>query len=1693
MISQIKEINFPEYATLSQATVTINDMGDRTITASVDIDGSIAPDFSYDWEVEFKGERYIQPLRQPQASKRDEYRRSKIDLVFYHWAIWQLKRYYFVEMTSTESGTAIADKYIASLGLNLRDFCVAFNKVLDYYFDGQITIQLNPDYNDAGGVQYVGISYSYIWDVLQSMYETYGVRWEIKSLSNDKYVIKVGYAPAALSHVFQYGFEGGLLNIERQVQDTNIRNSLLGRGGEQNLPAYYFKEAPEGSLFASDPDAIPELANIYFSNLRGKTFRDYVKGWKARHYGGATMSNPTPEYLAGYNDSKFNPIEYVKDDASIAKYGLFQGALENNENIYPSIQGAEGEVNTVVYVEPILTDEVNPEVEPAKTIQLPSMSESRNVTLSDEGTTISFYLQSENFTVPEGHNNYALNIANSATYNIYSWGALGYEGNPLVSIYETVYNADTNTSADKDALEPGTYYAKTIFQVTIPVSNFDTTAQQHAISRVVTASTNLELRELQTNGSDAWTPTFDIWVKDIWNSTRKSGESDEQYADRVWKPILGDRQGNSAAVCFSSGWLARNDYDFIIVDYAFDDSKSYQGVSSEWRLTLAKSDAELEATGKYIPSASTNGQAYAGDTFYFIGIDMPYEYVLWAEEALDNYKYAELYKISEIQPKWVVKFDKIRIHEGDDPLVDKIVAGGLVSITDKRFSPDAALALYLTSVTYTWNDSTTMLPDIEVVLADRVTVVHNPVAQMQSSIELLQSQVGSMAAIPQLIRSICDRLYLRKDGLSDTSLSPTKFASIISGRNFSQGMVGGTDWGIYKDGNGRSVAEFDKLVVRNEMTVNNLVVNQVTAVGGTQIMSAAAMECSRVVETDDSYECFFEQKEGTVANMFAVNDIAYSQVFNPEGNSIKYYKRVVTAISENSITLSKTNADGSGIPMAGDNIVQFGNLTDVDRQSFIVIEPLNGGSIKVFAGVNTFDLDKRNYVGLGVNPTTNRAYLYGYGDMFFGDRNLKSNFITYQIPDPTPENPNPDPILVINADVQLGVGSTGLSNLSEYKDLQDQIANAGDVYYYEEDASLDNEPAATWIKEGKEADHLNAIYHNTATGDSWRWVEENGVYKWKLNVNSLDYLKEAFPKNPAFMSNGLLLASMIGVWDENQNLVAGLYGGGSDELNQENGLWDAEHGAMLVFGGVSGLGTDEFNYKTAIFEDGFLKSTTFATATEGPRVEINDNRIHIHGKDETAKIEIGYDAETGQPVLQYIDRDGNHAWSAGATGISNAMTIDTAQVVTGSKDFVGGILVNGRPLVWDEENLSWILPGNLIVTGGLATYSTFNNKNVISVYDGLPIDGTTIYWSVGANGDKILKAATGGGTGGGIDESQLEDYLTTNGYATQTWVTNKGYALQSSLTAVDNRLKSVETFFATDDADPYVNKWDEIVTFLDAVEGDTLDDILSTKFDKSSFTYSNIKSTLGIYNWALASAKPSYSYSEISGRPTSLSDLEDDILEGKYLPLTGGTTTGNITVKKTGGATFWANNTKDRIGLQNDSNCGIYYVAQSPLPTGYASTGWLLGFNRERTGAWFTTSLVVGHTSATSSYKLLVKGATRIEGQLSTTTSSDRRLKENIRKADVGMYLRSLGGAFAFEYISEEVERDEFYSGTHIGFIYQNIKSSLLSSMCIEREDGYGSLNYLHSDYLGLLGAAAISHEDRLAKLEKRVEQLEKE
>jgi hypothetical protein len=95
-----------------------------------------------------------------------------------------------------------------------------------------------------------------------------------------------------------------------------------------------------------------------------------------------------------------------------------------------------------------------------------------------------------------------------------------------------------------------------------------------------------------------------------------------------------------------------------------------------------------------------------------------------------------------------------------------------------------------------------------------------------------------------------------------------------------------------------------------------------------------------------------------------------------------------------------------------------------------------------------------------------------------------------------------------------------------------------------------------------------------------------------------------------------------------------------------------------------------------------------------------------------------------------------------------------------SDTYVTGV-TDGQALVWNQENLRW-QPGNAGSGGGSYTLPTAST----SVLGGVKVDGSTITISNG------VITAVGGGSGG-IDLTALANYLTANGYATQTYVNNQ--------------------------------------------------------------------------------------------------------------------------------------------------------------------------------------------------------------------------------------------------------------------------------------------------------------------------------
>lgn len=86
------------------------------------------------------------------------------------------------------------------------------------------------------------------------------------------------------------------------------------------------------------------------------------------------------------------------------------------------------------------------------------------------------------------------------------------------------------------------------------------------------------------------------------------------------------------------------------------------------------------------------------------------------------------------------------------------------------------------------------------------------------------------------------------------------------------------------------------------------------------------------------------------------------------------------------------------------------------------------------------------------------------------------------------------------------------------------------------------------------------------------------------------------------------------------------------------------------------------------------------------------------------------------------------------------VTLSDAQEIKGSKNFTGGLLVNGQELVYNSDGY-WKMEGNLLVTGGITAYSSDGNATPFLInadtLEGITSDSTTQVYT--ANAITVLK------------------------------------------------------------------------------------------------------------------------------------------------------------------------------------------------------------------------------------------------------------------------------------------------------------------------------------------------------------------
>lgn len=984
------------------------EMGEAKITCDILVGYDTIPAFDRFWYVDFRGERYYLSTLTPACVKDTSSLRYKYSLTFKSQRA-DLERYEFANIVSVASAPQVVS-YDFTLPLTIQGFVERMNINLDYYFgsgvwqmvlDSSYMNNLNTLIYDGTSTVTVSFSRETLWSLLTGLYDIYGLRWKISN-EGGIMTIRLGYTPITLSHTFEYGKDKGLISIERVNAQPNIYTRLTGFGSDKNLPYRYFDSST--SQFQEDPDHNEYTENITYKALRTASYRQYVKGWNDASIGAAQDSS-TYAYLLGYNDASignnFNPVDYVISPEAEAIYGIRKGSIENNEDIYPTFQDVStaeiGYLDEVIAVETVYNDDYTGIDGSLNQVVADAMSRSNYNGSSWAGRE--WVMTSAEFETTADFDN----ISFIVTFDVSSGAPYGHSCTVQLMSGETVIDASSFSVTDCS-----TYFLQNNFAFKgLAPANYKVKVSgsfDMSIRSVCTQSVSNIIRHPKYEYKE----TFDIWIKNIWGSSQDIGESDDTYMHGVWDDLVSP-QGDMT-VMFSSGMMAGDDYEFVIAKQGdtnnyfiyHDETKSFGGVPSHWRLRLIKSEANLESTGLPLPNMVIN--ASAGDRFFLTNIEMPYHpYVYDAENRLETYITNELAKTNNENPTYTIAPSAEFLETYAENA--SIGLGVMVPFTDTHIFGSGSVALSITSLTIEYMEGK-ILPKWNITIAEKPTAAKNAVQVLQGDVKVLSSNLLSASQLTEQVQMALDNRYLQKGGTEQVSYSKTTFKDAVfldgvtRSTDYLQGQMGGYGFAIYKDATDNYVMEIDKLNVRKVLNINELVINQVSIYGGIHIYSAAAMTVSAVDSSNADYHvCYLDIKNGTVLNQFVTGDHAYCQRYDPESNTlVKYYWKEVVDVGSDYIAISKTGGDGSvnEVPSVGDNIAQLGNNTNVSRQSALIIDQTNGGTVTQYAKISGYTLIDKEYIRYGVDPLTGRAYERIYGDFYAGGRNQATdNYISF--------------------------------------------------------------------------------------------------------------------------------------------------------------------------------------------------------------------------------------------------------------------------------------------------------------------------------------------------------------------------------------------------------------------------------------------------------------------------------------------------------------------------------------------------------------------------------------------------------------------------------------------------------------------------------------------------------------------------
>lgn len=1004
----------------SSVESAIMSLGDKISGDVYYADNSLA--FTMQEYIVYNGVKYVlvsppTVVREGKVSDNGELKgMTKYSLTFYH-PMYMLGNFPFTDIAVTQEESKYLSQsktfawignlfdFVAKLNANLAgtDWIVAAN-IVHYEQDGTT---VTSEWSKAKKISDVlSFDKQFVADALKTAFDTWEIPFTIvkTNITGKKFLVEFGLPSQEIygqdgvtPFIFQFGQGVGLSNNSRTPKNNKIITRLAGEGTERNIPYGYPQIIWTGN---QDWDyTINNASGMQSITVRGETIQamsypiydGIVGGQKVRLIKHPfTRKTLMPSIYAETVNLKVNPnATGYKPDTVIVDYydateeedypnpiNLSAPSFENHqfEDIYPRL-GDVALVGVYPYDERtfISISEFNTLV--GSKIDQSDIEYEKGI-LRALIQTIEEATSSFNSSHEDTNYSYSVN-AKATVYEYGIWFDVDYtsdNANFRCNVYRGTYSPRDSVDWD-DTMDDDGKYLQEYFKIRLPQLSFDVYA-----SASITESMEINMRSGACLGC-----TFQIQVD--WDDYKRNFFD----ADGNFDPVIGTGHPR--------------------------DGEKYPD-SSQGQIDVVV-QKDINTFGTLMPNEYQ--QPASGDKFVILGISLPLTYITAAEEELDDAMKAYMLENNVHYYDYQLKFDEYFLATHTE-ILSQIKNNSIVRF--KYAGTD--VALYVKQITVKYNEG--VLPKYDIVLTDDIEVVLSKIGQVVDDVDKLSYIVSAMrqsSSTNELkdLKDINTKLSRVQEDTAKgkiTFADGVKFGTSQSAHgiekngdadlhhiatdgnvtigNYNRSTPTHTGAKITNGGNGDFVGvTTENLAVTKEAHFFKLVVDELLSNKGAIIISSANCVAESVNEDHSTYTILFSKTDrdgNSVNNPWKVGDHALCLTFQGEGVGTftnvrnRYYWRKVVSIytgdTYHSISLSKTDGEGSTVPAAGDSIVQLGYSGQEEipsRQTAIILSSyptmdteVTPPSLAFYKGINDFALSSHRY-----------TYMDGVNNEFFGN------------------------------------------------------------------------------------------------------------------------------------------------------------------------------------------------------------------------------------------------------------------------------------------------------------------------------------------------------------------------------------------------------------------------------------------------------------------------------------------------------------------------------------------------------------------------------------------------------------------------------------------------------------------------------------------------------------------------------------